>query len=62
MHGEMGKVRYSGNTDADFASLMIPHHQGAIEMSKVELQFGTELVSAVSPRKLSLLNNLRSRS
>jgi uncharacterized protein (DUF305 family) len=42
MHGEMGKVRYSGNTDADFASLMIPHHQGAIEMSKVELQFGTD--------------------
>jgi uncharacterized protein (DUF305 family) len=42
MHGEMQKVRYSGNADADFASLMIPHHQGAIEMSKVELQFGTD--------------------
>jgi len=42
MHAEMQKVRYSGNADADFASLMIPHHQGAIEMSKVELQFGTD--------------------
>ena len=42
MHGEMQKVRYSGNADADFASLMIPHHQGAIEMSKAELQFGTD--------------------
>jgi uncharacterized protein (DUF305 family) len=42
MHGEMQKVRYSGNADADFASLMIPHHQGAIEMSKVELPFGTD--------------------
>jgi uncharacterized protein (DUF305 family) len=41
MHGEMQKVRYSGNADADFASRVIPHHQGAIEMSKVELQFGT---------------------
>jgi uncharacterized protein (DUF305 family) len=42
MHGEMQKVRYSGNADADFASLMIAHHQGAIEMSKGELQFGTD--------------------
>lgn len=41
MHAEMHKVRCSGNADADFASLMIAHHQGAIEMSKVELQFGT---------------------
>ncbi len=42
MHGEMQKVRYSSNADADFASRVIPHHQGAIEMSKVELQFGTD--------------------
>lgn len=42
MHAEMQKVRCTGNADADFASLMIPHHQGAIEMSKVELQFGTD--------------------
>jgi uncharacterized protein (DUF305 family) len=42
MHAEMQKVRCSGNADADFASLMIPHHQGAIEMSKVVLQFGTD--------------------
>jgi uncharacterized protein (DUF305 family) len=41
MHSEMQKVRYSGNPDADFALMMIPHHQGAIEMAKVELQFGT---------------------
>jgi uncharacterized protein (DUF305 family) len=42
MHAEMQNVRYSGNADADFASMMIPHHQGAIEMSKVELQFGAD--------------------
>jgi uncharacterized protein (DUF305 family) len=42
MHAEMQKVRCSGKADADFASLMIRHHQGAIEMSKVELQFGTD--------------------
>jgi uncharacterized protein (DUF305 family) len=41
MHAEMQKVHYSGNTDADFASLMVPHHQGAVQMAEVELQFGS---------------------
>ena len=42
MHAEMQKVRYSGNADADFASLMVPHHQGAVKMAEVELQFGSD--------------------
>jgi uncharacterized protein (DUF305 family) len=42
MHAEMEKVRYIGNADADFALMMIPHHRGAIEMAKVEIQFGTD--------------------
>ena|SRR5208282_2288636 len=62
MHAEMQKVRYSGNADADFASLMIPHHQGAIEMSKVDCNLARILASAVSLRKLSSLSNPRSRS
>ena len=33
-------VTPSGDVDADFASMMIPHHQGAIEMAVAELRFG----------------------
>ena len=39
MHREMNIVP-SGNSDRDFAAMMIPHHQGAVDMAKVELQFG----------------------
>jgi uncharacterized protein (DUF305 family) len=42
MHDAMHAARLTGIPDADFASLMIPHHQGAIDMAKVELLFGTD--------------------
>ena len=32
----------SGDADKDFASMMIPHHQGAIDMAKIEFQFGKD--------------------
>ena len=31
-----------GDADKDFASMMIAHHQGAIDMAKIELRFGKD--------------------
>ncbi len=33
-------VKPSGNVDADFTAMMIPHHQRAIDMAEAELQYG----------------------
>jgi len=38
----MNDMPMSGNPDMDFAMMMIPHHQGAIDMAKVELEHGTD--------------------
>jgi len=33
-------VKPTGDVDADFAAMMIPHHQGAIDMAMAELRYG----------------------
>ena len=38
----MHSVKPSGNDDADFIRLMLPHHQAAIDMAKVELLYGRD--------------------
>jgi uncharacterized protein (DUF305 family) len=48
MHKEM-TINFSGNADVDFARGMIPHHQGAIDMSEIVLKFGKD----ASVRKLA---------
>ncbi len=35
-------VPYTGNPDIDFRTKMIPHHQGAIDMAKVALQYAKD--------------------
>ena len=36
--------RMTGNADHDFAAMMIPHHQAAIDMAKAELLYGKDPV------------------
>src|SRR5262249_51877345 len=39
MHAGM-EIAPSGDTDRDFARMMIAHHQGAIDMALVQLKYG----------------------
>jgi uncharacterized protein (DUF305 family) len=41
MHAAM-HVNPSGDIDRDFARMMVPHHQGAIDMAVAELRFGKD--------------------
>ncbi|OKH54482.1 hypothetical protein NIES2130_28415 [Scytonema sp. HK-05] len=42
MNTVMSSTPMITNPDIDFAVMMIPHHQGAVEMAKVELRYGTD--------------------
>jgi uncharacterized protein (DUF305 family) len=42
MHAGMADVKPSGNQDTDFANLMLPHHQAAVDMARTELLYGND--------------------
>lgn len=39
MHAGMD-VAPTGDTDRDFVHMMIPHHQGAVDMARIQLKYG----------------------
>ncbi len=41
MHIDM-EVDYTDKADKDFSRLMAAHHKAAVEMAKVQLQYGTD--------------------
>jgi uncharacterized protein (DUF305 family) len=41
MQQNMGMLM-SGDPDVDFARMMIPHHQGAVDMARSELEHGKD--------------------
>jgi hypothetical protein len=52
MHSDMNTARMTGDIDRDFTSLMIPHHQSAVEMARVYLENGRD------PELRSLAQNI----
>jgi uncharacterized protein (DUF305 family) len=42
MHTDMHSIEPSGDNDVDFVRLMLPHHDGAIDMAKTELAHGKD--------------------
>src|ERR1700712_2974470 len=42
MNHDMTAAPTTGNSDRDFVAMMIPHHQGAIDMAQVELREGKD--------------------
>jgi len=40
----MDNAPMNGDVDHDFATMMMPHHQGAIDMAKAELSYGKDPV------------------
>ncbi|MBS0559448.1 MAG: DUF305 domain-containing protein [Proteobacteria bacterium] len=42
MNRDMSAAPMTGDPDHDFVAMMIPHHQGAIDMAEVVLKYGKD--------------------
>ncbi len=42
MMNNMHAPGYTGNPDVDFLAMMIPHHEGAVEMARLVLVYGKD--------------------
>lgn len=42
MHHDMEQAAYENDADISFAKGMIAHHEGAVEMAKIQLQYGKD--------------------
>jgi uncharacterized protein (DUF305 family) len=42
MMADMHRPGYTGNADVDFLAMMIPHHQGAVDMARLALIHGQD--------------------
>ena len=53
MMKNMDALKPAGNTDHDFAHMMMAHHQGAVEMSALELKEGKDATLRAMAEKIS---------
>jgi len=42
MMDAMGAMKPVGEADKDFVMMMMPHHQGAIDMAQIQLKYGKD--------------------
>lgn len=58
-------IKSTGNVDRDFVAMMIPHHQGAIDMARAELKYGhneklrrlAQNIIAAQEREISVMHS-----